>query len=308
MKYRKLGDTALDVSVIGLGTWQFGGEWGKDFTQKEVDAILDKANQKGINLLDTAECYGDHLSEDFIGNYLNRHNREEWIIATKFGHHFHNNFERSRHWQADDVLKQLDQSLKSLKTEYIDLYQAHSCTDDEFKNDALWTMLDKQKQAGKIRNLGISLKSNDDPYQVTAAREVGATSIQVVYNRLDQAPEQEIFPISEQQKIGVLARVPLASGYLSGKYKPGVTFEPSDVRSLHDQVETAKKLALVEEIAQTEVPKDVPMATWALAWCLKHTAVTTVIPGCKNPEQVTSNAQAADLAMVSETHPQHTHK
>ncbi|WP_112181928.1 MULTISPECIES: aldo/keto reductase [Paraliobacillus] len=305
MKYRRLGETDLDVSVIGLGTWQFGGEWGKDFTQKEVDAILDKANEKGINLLDTAECYGDHLSEEFIGNYLHSHNREDWILATKFGHHFHNNFERTRHWQADDVLKQLDQSLKSLKTEYIDLYQAHSCTDEEFKNDALWTMLDKQKQAGKIRHLGISLKSNKNPYQTQAAREVGATSIQVVYNCLDQAPEEEIFPIAQQNKLGVLARVPLASGYLSGKYKPGATFETSDVRSRHDKEETAKKLALVEEIANSEVPKDVPMATWALGWCLKHTAVTTVIPGCKNPEQVTKNAEAADLDIVSDTHPQH---
>ncbi|GGM35580.1 aldo/keto reductase [Paraliobacillus quinghaiensis] len=308
MKYRKIGDTNLDTSVIGIGTWQFGGEWGKDFTQVEVDAILDTAQEKGINLIDTAECYGDHLSERLIGDYLKRNNREDWIVATKFGHHFHNNFERTRHWQADDVLKQLDQSLKSLQTDYIDLYQAHSCTDEEFKNDALWTMLDKQKQAGKIRHLGISLKGNKDPYQVKAARDVGSTAIQVVYNRLDQAPEQEIFPVAEDQKLGVLARVPLASGYLSGKYKPGATFAASDVRSRHDQAETAKKLALVEEIAKTEVPKETKMATWALAWCLKHPAVTTVIPGCKNPEQVISNAEAAELDIVSDSHPQSVKK
>ena len=308
MKYRKIGDTNLDTSVIGVGTWQFGGEWGKDFTQVEVDAILDKAQEKGINLIDTAECYGDHLSERLIGDYLKRNQREDWILATKFGHHFHDNFERTRHWQADDVLKQLDQSLKSLETDYIDLYQAHSCTDEEFQNDALWTMLDKQKQAGKIRHLGISLKGNKDPYQVKAARDVGATAIQVVYNRLEQAPEQEIFPIAEEQKLGVLARVPLASGYLSGKYKPGATFAASDVRSRHDQAETAKKLALVEEIAKTEVPQDTSMATWALAWCLKHSAVTTVIPGCKNPEQVISNAEAAELAIVSDNHPQSVKK
>ncbi|WP_138419514.1 aldo/keto reductase [Aquibacillus sediminis] len=304
MKYRKLGSTDLNVSVIGIGTWQFGGEWGKDFTQTEVDAIFDKANEQGINLIDTAECYGDHLSEKFIGDYLKRHNREDWIVATKFGHHFHDNFERTRHWDADDVLKQLDRSLKALNTDYIDLFQAHSPFDEEFKNDALWTMLDKQMQAGKIRNLGISLKYNEDPYQTDKATEVNAKAIQVVYNRLDQAPEKEIFPSSQKQNLGVLARVPLASGYLSGKYKPGATFTENDVRSRHDKNETAKKLEVVEEIARTEVPESVPMASWALAWCLKHPAVTSVIPGCKTPDQVELNAKAASLDLVSDDHPQ----
>lgn len=295
MKYRKLGKTDLDVSVVGVGTWQFGGEWGVDFTQKEVDSIFDKAKEVGINFIDTAECYGDHLSENFIGDYISRNKREDWIIATKFGHHFKKNFERSRLWSADDVLKQLDASLKSLKTDYIDLYQAHSPGDDEFDNDELWTMLDKQVQAGKIRHLGISLKTNDNMFQTSKASDVNVGAIQVVYNRLDRVPEKEVFPSCQEQNLGVLARVPLASGYLSGKYKPGATFTQNDVRSRHDQEETTKILKQVEEIQKTEVPEGVPMAAWALAWCLKHPAVTTVIPGSKNPEQVELNAQAAEL-------------
>ncbi|CQR46376.1 General stress protein 69 [Paraliobacillus sp. PM-2] len=308
MHYRKIGTTDLYVSVIGLGTWQFGGEWGKDFNQKEVDAILNEASIQGINLIDTAECYGDHLSERFIGDYIKRHQREDWTIATKFGHHFHQPFERTRHWKPEDVLKQLDQSLKALQTDYIDLYQAHSCTDEEFNNDALWTMLDKQKQAGKIRHIGLSLRENDAPYQVKAANEVGISALQVVYNRLDQAPEHEIFPIAERDQLGVLARVPLASGYLSGKYKPGAHFDSSDVRSHRDKKEQTRKLQAVEEIRKTEVPENTSMATWALAWCLQHPAVTTVIPGCKNPEQVISNAAASDLTMVSTDHPQHVNQ
>lgn len=308
MQYRRIGTTDLDVSVIGLGTWQFGGEWGKNFSQKEVDAILNEANAQGINFIDTAECYGDHLSERFIGDYLKRNKREDWLIGTKFGHHFHQAFERTRHWDPDDVLKQLDQSLKSLKTDYIDLYQAHSCTDEEFNNDALWTMLDKQKQAGKIRNIGISLRTNDEPYQVESAREVGVDAIQIVYNRLDRAPESEVFPIAEKEQLGVLARVPLASGYLSGKYKPGAQFDPTDVRSRRDKEEQLSKLKEVEKIMQTEVPENTSMATWALAWCLQHPAVTTVIPGCKNPEQVISNAAAANLSSVSPNHPQYVSK
>jgi myo-inositol catabolism protein IolS len=302
MKYRRLGKTNLDISVIGIGTWQYGGEWGKDFGQYEVDAILDKANEKGINFLDTAECYGDHLSESLIGDYLSRNNREDWIVATKFGHHFHGNFERTRHWSANEVLKQLDASLKALRTDYIDLYQAHSCTDEEFNNDELWTMLDKQVEKGKIRNLGISLRSNEESYQTDRASGVNAGAIQVVYNRLDRKPEESIFPSSQNQNLGVLARVPLASGYLSGKYKPGATFSADDVRSKHDSEETAILLKQVEEIHKNEVPEGVPMATWALAWVLRHPAVTAVIPGCKTPEQVELNAKAAQLA--DDNHPQ----
>lgn len=302
MKYRRLGKTNLDISVVGIGTWQYGGEWGKNFGQYEVDAILDKANEKGINFLDTAECYGDHLSESLIGDYLSRGKRENWIVATKFGHHFHGNFERTRHWSANEVLKQLDASLKALKTDYIDLYQAHSCTDEEFNNDELWTLLDKQLEKGKIRSLGISLRSNEESYQTDHATDVKAGAIQVVYNRLDRKPEEQIFPSSQNQDLGVLARVPLASGYLSGKYKPGVTFSADDVRSKHDSQETAILLKQVEEIQQNEVPEGVPMATWALSWVLKHPAVTAVIPGCKSPEQVELNAKAAMLA--DDQHPQ----
>lgn len=302
MKYRKLGKTDLKLSVVGIGTWQYGGEWGKDFTQDEVDQILDQAQASGINLLDTAECYGDHLSERFIGEYLSRRNREDWIIATKFGHQFHGHLERSRHWRADEVLKQLDSSLMSLKTEYIDLYQAHSCSDEEFNNDELWTMLDKQIQAGKIRHLGLSLKTNHETYQTDRASEYNIKAIQVVYNRLDKAPEEAIFPSAQEQNLGVLSRVPLASGFLSGKYKPGASFEKNDVRARNADAKIQGILNEVQEIAQTEVPKDVPMAAWALAWCLKHPAVTTVIPGCKDPEQVISNAKAADF--VGSDHPQ----
>lgn len=295
MKYRRLGKTEMNVSVIGLGTWQFGGEWGQQFTQSEVDAILDKGQELGINLIDTAECYGDHLSESFIGDYISRRKREDWIIATKFGHHFHERFTRTDVFGADEVLKQLDDSLKVLKTDYIDLYQFHSGPDAAFDNDALWTLLDKQVQAGKVRHLGTSIGSNDNVHQTDASSKVNSEVIQVVYNRLDRVPENRVFPSCERQDLGVLARVPLASGYLSGKYKPGAVFDTTDVRHRHDPESTRRKLEEVEQIRRNEVPEGVNMAEWALAWCLKHPAVSAVIPGCKNPAQVESNAAAAEL-------------
>ncbi|MGY4690673.1 aldo/keto reductase [Salibacterium sp. K-3] len=303
MKYRTLGKTGMDVSVIGMGTWQFGGEWGKDYTQPEVDAIFDKARETGINLIDTAECYGDHLSEEFIGRAIER-DRENWVLATKFGHKFHHLYERTRHFAADEVRQQLEDSLRALRTDYIDLYQLHSGVGEEFDNDELWTMLDKQKQEGKIRHIGLSIGKKEDSYQTKKASEVGGETIQVVYNRLDRSPEEEVLPSCEEQNLGVMARVPMASGYLSGKYKPGAIFADNDVRHRHDKDETRRTLEKVEELAENEVPEGVPMAQWALAWCLKHEAVTTVIPGCKNPDQVASNAAAADLEMVSGSHPQ----
>src|SRR5215472_3077031 len=129
MRYRVLGKTGLRVSVIGIGTWQFGGEWGRDFSQRDVDALLDEAADSGINLIDTAECYGDHLSEELIGDYLSRHDRSRWIVATKFGHHFKGFMSRDDQFTAGDVLKHLDASLRSLHVDSIDLYQFHSGTD-----------------------------------------------------------------------------------------------------------------------------------------------------------------------------------
>lgn len=301
MKYRRLGKTELKVSVVGVGTWQFGGDWGKDFTQKEVDAILSHAKGLGINLIDTAECYGPyHMSEKFIGDFLTRDQREDWVVASKFGHKWHEGW--SNAWHVDEVRVQLEESLKALKTDYIDLYQFHSGSDEVFANDAMWTMLDKQIQAGKIRNLGISIGSNNNLAQTAKATELNAKAIQVVYNRLDQIPEQKVLPSCLEQDLGVLARVPLASGYLSGKYKPGVTFE-DNVRKGHARNEIDEKLRLVEHIQQNEVPQGIGMAQWALAWCLQHPAVSCVIPGCKSVEQVEANAQAASLEPVKDDHP-----
>jgi len=301
MKYRKLGRTDLNVSVIGLGTWQFGGEWGKDYTQSEVNGILDTAKSVGINLIDTAECYGDHLSEALIGGYLQAGKREDWIVATKFGHKFHSHLNRTQQYSANEVQQQLEESLRALQTDYIDLYQFHSGSDEDFNNDELWTLLDKQVQAGKIRHLGLSLNKKNSMHQVSLATKINASTIQVVYNRLDQQPEEEVFPSCIQQNLGVLARVPLASGYLSGKYKPGVVFADNDVRQSHNQEVTDERLRQVQEIHQSEVPAGVDMARWALAWCLQHDAVTCVIPGCKDEAQVKANAAAAEL--VSADHP-----
>src|SRR5579862_3816376 len=281
MRYRMLGKTGLRVSIIGVGTWQFGGEWAHDFSQPEVDQILDQAAACGINFIDTAECYGDHLSERLIGDYLSRRDRTRWHVATKFGHHFKSFMNRDDDFSIAGVRQQLEASLRALRVETIDLYQFHSGSDALFQNQELWTMLADQKRAGKIRHLGASILQKGSELQAREAAKFGVEALQVFYNRLDRRAEAMYFPHAERDHLGVLARVPLASGLLSGKYKPGATFAANDVRSGKSRELLDKQLQEVEQIQKEEVPAGMPMAQWALAWCLKNPVVTTVIPGCK---------------------------
>jgi aryl-alcohol dehydrogenase-like predicted oxidoreductase len=292
MQYRRLGSTDLTPSVVGLGTWQFGGEWGRQFTQAEVDAILDEAAGQGINLIDTAECYGAHLSEQLVGDYLSRHDRSRWIVATKFGHQFNHFMDRTDDFSVEGVRAQLEASLRALQVEVIDLYQFHSGADGLFENEGLWAMLAEQKRVGKIRHIGISILGKGSELQARQARQVGAEALQVVYNRLDRRPEQMYFPYARRDNLGILARVPLASGLLSGKYRTGASFPANDVRATFDPERLKRDLAEVDRMKQTEVPPGVSMSQWALGWCLKEPCVSTVIPGCKDVAQVRANAAA----------------
>ena len=296
MRYRILGKTGLRVSVIGVGTWQFGGEWGHDFSQAEADAILDAAAECGINLIDTAECYGDHLSERLIGDYLSRRDRSRWLVATKFGHHFNSFMNRDDDFSVAGVRQQLEASLQALRVETIDLYQFHSGSDALFQNQELWTMLAEQKRAGKIRHLGVSILQKGQRIagaRSGAVRRGGVAGLSTTGST--GAPEQIYFPHAQRNNLGILARVPLASGLLSGKYKPGATFAANDVRATFDAEKMKRDLAEVERLQKEEVPAGVPMAQWAMAWCLKNPVVSALIPGCKNPEQVRANASAAEL-------------
>src|SRR5919201_5374123 len=182
MRYRGLGRGGPEVSVIGLGTWQLGGEWGRRFQQREVDALVDRARELGINLIDTAECYGDHLAERLIGRAIAA-DRDRWVVATKFGHRFHAERMqadaldpvalRSDHWSAEEVVGQLEDSLRALGTDYVDVYQSHGGGDDQFETPGLREALGEQVRAGRVRRLGISLDPSEGA-RAERARDVGA--------------------------------------------------------------------------------------------------------------------------------------
>lgn len=312
MRYRRLGRTGLDVSVIGLGTWQLGGEWGKTFTQDEVDRLIGRAAELGVNLVDTAECYGDHLAESLVGKAIAR-DRDRWVVATKFGHRFHPERTRepgwdpgsvrSDHWSPQEVVAQLEASLRALGTDYVDIYQSHGGSAAQFETSGLWPALQDQVQAGKIRVLGVSLDP-DDGGRAERAADVGATVIQVTYNRLNRVADDGVLPAGARRGLGILAREPLANGYLSGKYRAGDRVAATgDWRASHDAQQVDETLRTVEQLVGTEVPAGVPIAQWALAWCLQHPAVSAVIPGSKTVEQLEGNVAAAALDLVAADHP-----
>jgi aryl-alcohol dehydrogenase-like predicted oxidoreductase len=309
MRYRRLGGTGLDVSVIGLGTWQLGGEWGQDFTQSEVDRLIGRAGELGVNLVDTAECYGDHTSESLVGHAIKAH-RDAWVVATKFGHHFHPDRTggdpgsvRSDHWTPAEVVAQLEASLRALGTDHVDIYQAHGGTDDQVGTTGLWEALRAQVDAGKIRHLGLSVDPGDDD-RVTQATSLDAEVVQVTYNRLNQVAADRLLPIAQGQRLGVIAREPLANGLLSGKYRPGRPMAgPGDWRSTQDPAALDAKLVRVQKIETDELPPGIPLARWALAWALQHPAISTVVAGSRSLGQLEGNLSPSTLDLVSPGHP-----
>ncbi|MEF8787812.1 MAG: aldo/keto reductase, partial [Planctomycetota bacterium] len=168
-----------------------------------------------------------------------------------------------------------------------------------FRDDELWAEVQKQKEKGKIRAIGVSIDHEGFPLDRDEVE-----TVQVIHNRLNRGAEEEVLPKAKEKGLGVLSRVPLASGFLSGKYSEGQRWPDDDVRSLHDEEKIDRRLREVERLQREEVPEGVDMAPWALSWSLRHPAVTTVIPGCKSVEQVRSNASAAELDIAQDEHPQ----
>jgi aryl-alcohol dehydrogenase-like predicted oxidoreductase len=299
MEYRELGRTGWKISAISLGTWAMGSSW-RAVDGRESMAALNRALDLGVNFFDTADAYG---SEPLLGQ-LRRHRHEPFYIATKMGMGVNPD---PRGYNRRNLSVFVENSLRNLGTETIDLMQLH-CPPIEAYNPEVFGVLDELVKQGKIRHYGVSVERIDEAR--AAIQFPGVQSVMIIFNMFRLRPIEDFFPEARQRKVGIIARVPMASGLLTGKMTWKTKFEPDDHRNYNRQgrafdrgetfsgVEFDKGLEAVEELRGL-VPPGASMAQMALRWILMFDAVTCAVPGAKRPAQVEDTLKAADLAPLS---------
>lgn len=294
MKYRELGKTGLRVSVVGLGTMVHAGHFGPMKDSESLSAI-EAALDLGVNFIDTSDAYGAGYSETLLGDAL-KGKRGKVILATKGGNVMVGPNRGKRIFEPDYISRVMDESLKRLQTDYIDLYQLHNPTADVIERGDVWNVLERAKQAGKIRHYGVSINTMEEG--VAAVNDGRAETIQVEYNLLAQEPRNVIFPPAEKAGIGIIARVPLKRGILTGKLTPAdeARFQGQDVRARSFKGEAfAKELAKAEQLKFLVHGPVKNLCQAAIAFCVAHPAVSVVIPGARNAAQMRENAAGADV-------------
>jgi aryl-alcohol dehydrogenase-like predicted oxidoreductase len=300
LKYRPLGRTGWDVSEISFGAWAIGGFWG-DVSDEESLAALNRAIDEGVNFIDTADVYGDGRSERLIAQ-LKRQRKEEIIVATKAGRKLPK--QTVEGYSRENLTRWIEDSLRNLQVEALDLLQLHCPSTDLYHHAEVFGVLDDFVKAGKIRFYGVSVEKIEEALK--AIEYPNVQSVQIIFNCFRQRPAEEFFARAKEKKVGILARVPLASGMLTGKLRPDSKFANDDHRNfnrhgeLFDVGETFSGvdyetgLKAVEEI-RALVPSGVSMSQFALRWILMFDAVSCAIPGGKTPEQVADNCRASQL-------------
>jgi aryl-alcohol dehydrogenase-like predicted oxidoreductase len=306
MKYRELGRTGWKVSEISFGAWAIGGSWGQ-VEDDESKAALHAALDSGVNFIDTADVYGDGRSERLIAQVLKERPGEEIVVATKAGR-------RSNPHSADSYNKEnltafVERSLTNLGTDCLDLVQLHCPPTVVYYRQEVFAVLDELVTAGKIRYYGVSVEKVEEALK--AIEYPSVQTVQIIFNMFRQRPAGLFFEEAKRRQVGILARVPLSSGLLTGKMTRETQFAADDHRNFNrhgeafDMGETfsgvedlERGLQAVDEIRQL-VPGGVKMAQYALRWILMFDAVSCAIPGAKNPEQAWQNSLASDLPPMS---------
>jgi len=294
MKYRMLGKTGLRVSVIGLGTMVHAGHFGPMKDEESLGAI-ETALEVGVNFIDTSDAYGVGYSETLLGNAL-KGKRDKVILATKGGNVMTGPNRGKRNFAPDYISRVMDERLQRLQTDYIDLYQLHNPTVEVIEKGEVWKILERAKQAGKIRHYGVSINSMEEA--IAAVKDGRAETIQVEYNLLAQEPAEQIFPLAEQANVGIIARVPLRRGILTGKMTvaDAARFQGEDVRARSFKGEAfAKELAKAVELRFLVHGDVTSFVQAALAFCVAHPAVSITIPGARNAAQMRENASGGDV-------------
>lgn len=307
MQYRDLGKTGIRVSTIGFGAWAIGGKseasgaplgWGKTSDDESLAAIR-RARELGVNFFDTSDSYGFGRSESLLGIVLARH-RPEVVIATKVGVVRTSAGALKKDFSREHILLAVDGSLKRLRTDYIDLYQLHNPALEELRREDIQDTMDRLQDAGKIRFWGVSVTTPNEGIEII--RNGWGYALQVLYNILNQAPATELFPLAKEKGYGIVARVPLASGLLTGKYRQDAVFRPDDIRQNFltglRLEEATRRVDEVRSILGGAAERS--MAEAALRFVLADDAVSTTIPGAKNVRQVENNVAASEGALAPE--------
>jgi aryl-alcohol dehydrogenase-like predicted oxidoreductase len=288
-----------DVGVIGLGAWQLGADWG-NVTEEDAHATLQAAADAGVTFVDTADVYGDGRSEQIIGSFIK--NRSRITVATKMGRRVP---QEPSAYTLDNFRAWTDRSRANLGVDTLDLIQLHTPPTPVYSTDAVYDALDTLVQEKRVAAYGVSVERVDEA--LAAIARPGTASVQIILNAFRRKPLERVLPAAAAAGVGIIARVPLASGLLSGRYDEHTTFAPDDHRTYNRHgeafdvgetfsgVEFATGLEAVRRLRPL-VPPGATMAQFALRWILDQPGVTVVIPGARNPEQARSNAAAAGLA------------
>ncbi|MET0693667.1 MAG: aldo/keto reductase [Propionibacteriaceae bacterium] len=303
MEQRILGRTERPVSVVGLGTWQLGSDWG-DVQESDALTLLEASVEAGVTFFDTADVYGDGRSEELIGRFLAENPGSGVTVATKMGRRVDQipenyTLEHFRFWT--------DRSRRNLGVDILDLVQLHCPPTSVYSSDEVYDALDTLVEDGVIANYGVSVETSDEA--LTAISRRGTATVQIILNAFRLKPLEFVLPAAEQAGVGIIARVPLASGLLSGKYTAETEFAENDHRNYNRDgsafdvgetfsgvdYETGVKAAVEFSRLAADLPGTVTPAQAALAWVIQQPGVSTVIPGARSVEQARGNAAAADV-------------
>jgi aryl-alcohol dehydrogenase-like predicted oxidoreductase len=298
MQQRQMGPDGLTVPEIGLGCWQLGGGWGNDWNDDVAQQTLRTAIDAGVRFIDTADVYGDGASERSIGRFLAGRTDTDIVVATKLGRAgiYPDGYTRASLREATQ------RSLERLQVDALDLTQLHCVPTDVLRQGHVFDWLRELQQEGLVKRWGASVESVEEG-MICLAQD-GLTSLQVIFNIFRQKPAEVLFPRAAQRRVGIIVRLPLASGLLGGKITRATTFRADDHRHFNRDgamfnvgetfagLELERGITAIEQLAPL-VPAGMTMAQMALRWVLDHPAVSVVIPGASRPDQVRANVDAA---------------
>lgn len=305
MNYRRLGKTDFEISEISLGTWQVGGKWGSTFNDKTADKLINTAIDNGVNFIDTADVYENGLSETAVGRVV-RSRSERIYVATKCGRNINPHVNEG--YQPKVLQQFVEDSLRRTGLETLDLIQLHCPPTEVFYRPEIFEMFDRLKEQGKILNLGVSVEKVEEGLKAIEFPNV--SSVQIIFNLFRQRPSELFFKEATKHDVGIIARVPLASGLLTGKFNAKTTFDTQDHRNFNRDGATFDKgetfsginyelgLKAVEEL-KALFPEATNLAPIALQWILGFDEVSCIIPGASNESHVLSNLSVYDLPKLT---------